>query len=63
MNEKTVEREALKDKLKILKRAGETIVFTNGCFDFLHIGHVRYLKAARALSNWPFFFSRRPKRR
>jgi len=27
---------------------GEKIVFTNGCFDLLHIGHVRYLEAARA---------------
>ncbi|MEB3203622.1 MAG: D-glycero-beta-D-manno-heptose 1-phosphate adenylyltransferase [Candidatus Sericytochromatia bacterium] len=29
--------------------AGETVVFTNGCFDILHAGHVRYLNAARAL--------------
>ena len=28
--------------------AGETLVFTNGCFDLLHVGHVRYLQAARA---------------
>lgn len=28
---------------------GETAVFTNGCFDLLHVGHVRYLNAARAL--------------
>ena len=30
------------------RRAGRTIVFTNGVFDLLHPGHVRYLKAARA---------------
>jgi rfaE bifunctional protein nucleotidyltransferase chain/domain len=32
-------------------RAGETIVFTNGCFDILHVGHVRYLSAARQLGD------------
>ena len=31
-----------------LRQAGRRIVFTNGCFDLLHIGHVRYLTAARA---------------
>jgi D-glycero-beta-D-manno-heptose 1-phosphate adenylyltransferase len=31
--------------------AGETIVFTNGCFDVLHVGHVRYLAAARRLGD------------
>lgn len=31
-----------------LKNAGKHIVFTNGCFDILHAGHVRYLAAARA---------------
>lgn len=30
---------------------GETLVSTNGCFDILHVGHVRYLKAARSLGN------------
>ncbi len=29
-------------------RAGRKVVFTNGCFDILHVGHVRYLKEARA---------------
>lgn len=32
-------------------RAEKTIVFTNGCFDILHVGHVRYLEAARALGD------------
>jgi len=31
-----------------LKKAGKSIVFTNGCFDILHAGHVRYLAAARS---------------
>ena len=30
------------------RRAGQSVVFTNGCFDILHVGHVRYLEAARA---------------
>ena len=48
MDEKIIKREALKEKAQALKRAGKSIVFTNGCFDFLHVGHVRYLKAAKA---------------
>ncbi|HML34133.1 D-glycero-beta-D-manno-heptose 1-phosphate adenylyltransferase [Sporomusa sphaeroides] len=36
---------------KNLKAAGKTTVFTNGCFDILHAGHVRYLAAARALGD------------
>ena len=48
MSEKILEREALREKVQALQRAGKKIVFTNGCFDLLHIGHVRYLKAARA---------------
>ncbi|MBF0552081.1 MAG: D-glycero-beta-D-manno-heptose 1-phosphate adenylyltransferase [Deltaproteobacteria bacterium] len=31
-----------------LKARGKTIVFTNGCFDILHLGHARYLQAAKA---------------
>ncbi|MCC6443144.1 MAG: D-glycero-beta-D-manno-heptose 1-phosphate adenylyltransferase [Armatimonadetes bacterium] len=34
-----------------LKSEGERIVFTNGCFDILHVGHVRYLQAARNLGD------------
>jgi D-glycero-beta-D-manno-heptose 1-phosphate adenylyltransferase len=40
----------LSDLLKAiedLRKAGKRIVFTNGCFDILHVGHVRYLAAAR----------------
>ncbi len=33
------------------QKAGETIVFTNGCFDLLHIGHTRYLTEARGLGD------------
>jgi rfaE bifunctional protein nucleotidyltransferase chain/domain len=34
-----------------LDSRGQRLVFTNGCFDLLHVGHIRYLQAARALSN------------
>ncbi len=34
--------------LEAVRRAGKKIVFTNGCFDILHVGHVRYLAAARS---------------
>jgi D-glycero-beta-D-manno-heptose 1-phosphate adenylyltransferase len=33
------------------QQAGETIVFTNGCFDLLHIGHTRYLEEAKRLGD------------
>lgn len=33
----------------LLVEEGQRLVFTNGCFDLLHVGHVRYLQAARAL--------------
>ncbi|MBP2654185.1 MAG: hldE 2 [Firmicutes bacterium] len=36
---------------KKIKLSGQTVVFTNGCFDILHAGHVRYLAAARALGD------------
>ena len=33
------------------RAGGETIVFGNGCFDLIHVGHIRYLEAARALGD------------
>lgn len=45
--DKIIDEEALSAKLAPLRRAGKRIVFTNGCFDILHAGHVRYLTAAR----------------
>lgn len=41
----------LKEKTDRLKAAKKKIVFTNGCFDILHVGHVRYLRAARELGD------------
>jgi rfaE bifunctional protein nucleotidyltransferase chain/domain len=36
---------------KEMREDGRKLVFTNGCFDLLHVGHVRYLQAARALGD------------
>ena len=43
--------EALRAMLAPRRRDGTRVVFTNGCFDLLHAGHVRYLEAARALGD------------
>src|SRR5436853_7071215 len=51
MNPKIVELEELSDRSEKLRAAGKKIVATNGCFDLLHVGHVRYLQAARALGD------------
>jgi rfaE bifunctional protein nucleotidyltransferase chain/domain len=40
--------DGISSALKSLKSSGKKIVFTNGCFDLLHVGHVRYLQEARA---------------
>jgi D-glycero-beta-D-manno-heptose 1-phosphate adenylyltransferase len=44
---KVVAREELKKTIANRKREGKRIVFANGCFDTLHVGHVRYLEGAR----------------
>lgn len=49
--DKILSKEALKPRLDDLKRTGKTIVFTNGCFDILHVGHVRYLREAKKLGD------------
>ncbi len=46
---KILNRDALKDTVRKLKEQDKKIVFTNGCFDILHIGHVRYLGEARGM--------------
>ena len=48
MGSKILKLEDLILTLKALRKSGKRIVFTNGCFDILHVGHVRYLAAARA---------------
>jgi D-glycero-beta-D-manno-heptose 1-phosphate adenylyltransferase len=49
--EKLLEAGALAKHVEELKKSKKKIVFTNGCFDILHAGHVRYLQAARALGD------------
>lgn len=44
---KILERDAIKAKLDELRNKGAKIAFTNGCFDILHVGHVRYLQEAK----------------
>ena len=44
---KILDRITLKEKLDTLTKKGKKIAFTNGCFDILHIGHVRYLREAK----------------
>jgi rfaE bifunctional protein nucleotidyltransferase chain/domain len=45
--EKVLDRNTLKEKVDSLRKAGKRVVFTNGCFDLLHIGHIRLLEKAR----------------
>jgi len=51
MKEKIKGREELRRALEKLKGNGKRIVFTNGCFDLLHVGHLRYLEKARSLGD------------
>lgn len=44
---KVIARDALPGVLAEHRRRGERIVFANGCFDTLHVGHIRYLEGAR----------------
>ncbi|MBI5199593.1 MAG: D-glycero-beta-D-manno-heptose 1-phosphate adenylyltransferase [Nitrospirae bacterium] len=48
---KIKERKQLKNILDRLKRKSKKIVFTNGCFDLIHSGHVRYLEKAKGLGD------------
>lgn len=48
---RVVTREGLLERCAAARRDGRTIVFTNGHFDLLHVGHLRYLRAARALGD------------
>ena len=40
--------DAMRDERARLRAAGRRVVFTNGCFDILHLGHVQYLAFARS---------------
>ena len=51
MNGKIIDAERAAAISKELREKGQRLVFTNGCFDLLHLGHVRYLQAARGLGD------------
>lgn len=44
---KILSRDALRQRLEEHRRRGQRIVLANGCFDLLHVGHIRYLEGAR----------------
>jgi len=49
--DKILSRENLRERIETLRGAGKKVVFTNGCFDILHIGHVKYLNRAKGLGD------------
>ena len=49
--ERIVNRDLLVERVLSARTAGARIVLANGCFDLLHVGHVRYLEAAKALGD------------
>ena len=51
MPKKILTHEELMDERARLRQAGKKLVFTNGVFDILHVGHVRYLSQARGLGD------------
>jgi D-glycero-beta-D-manno-heptose 1-phosphate adenylyltransferase len=46
---KIVSRAELRRRVQAWRRAGERVTLANGCFDVLHVGHIRYLRGAREL--------------
>jgi rfaE bifunctional protein nucleotidyltransferase chain/domain len=46
---KVLSREQLRERVRHWREQGESITLANGCFDLLHVGHVRYLHAAKQL--------------
>ncbi|MBV8170403.1 MAG: adenylyltransferase/cytidyltransferase family protein, partial [Candidatus Eremiobacteraeota bacterium] len=49
--DRVVSREALAARIATEHGAGARVVFTNGVFDLLHVGHIRYLESARSLGD------------
>jgi rfaE bifunctional protein nucleotidyltransferase chain/domain len=50
-SERILNREQLIARINAARKKGATIVMANGCFDVLHVGHIRYLEAARSLGD------------
>ena len=48
-SEKILSREEVKQRAAVWRQRGESVTLANGCFDLLHVGHVRYLHAAKQL--------------
>ena len=46
-----VKQSELNNLIKNLREQGKTVVTTNGCFDILHVGHVRYLNKAKSFGD------------
>ena len=51
MSEKILSQDQLAEVRARMRTEGRRLVFTNGCFDLLHVGHTRYLAAARGLGD------------
>lgn len=51
MSMKVLTRDQLVPLLQVERTRGKRIVFTNGCFDLMHVGHTRYLQAAKDLGD------------
>ena len=47
MNKVVFSRKKLIEEVKKIKKSGKKVVFTNGCYDLLHVGHIRLLQSAR----------------
>jgi rfaE bifunctional protein nucleotidyltransferase chain/domain len=47
--QKILSRDALRERVAQWRRADQAIVLANGCFDLLHVGHIRYLRGAKLL--------------
>jgi rfaE bifunctional protein nucleotidyltransferase chain/domain len=48
---KIVDRSTIREIISAVKSSGKKVVFTNGCFDLIHAGHVRYLAEAKGLGD------------
>ena len=50
-NNKIIDRTRIRDVVLRLQKEGGKVVFTNGCFDLLHVGHIRYLNETKKLGD------------